>query len=452
MTTLTDIISSEQTTRKCKPRPKKPAACLKSEFGCCPDNKTAATGPFDEGCKLQETCKDTKFGCCSDGVSPAEGKKGKGCPEELCHSSLFGCCPDGKTEAEGQNKEGCPIVTTTTTTTTTTRRPKAASLDSRISQPSKCEGKKDCEPCNDEPHGCCSDGKTPAHGPNREGCCLQTEYGCCQDNITPARGPNLEGCQCEQAQFGCCPDNRTIAIGYYNKGCGCEQQEHGCCPDKVTQAKGPHFEGCDCASHQFGCCPDGVTVSTGPNSYGCHCAHTEFKCCSDGVTAATGPNFEGCTCATSRYGCCPDGLTDAQGPNFEGCETVPTTPQKACALVKDGGTCSNYSVKYFFDSEYGGCSRFWYSGCGGNNNRFETLDECKGVCEMPQGKDACQVPKIRGPCPGYYQMYHYDSDRNTCSQFIYGGCLGNTNKFETIEECQKQCVVDRDSRKSYNFA
>lgn len=39
-------------------------------------------------------------------------------------------------------------------------------------------------------------------------------------------------------------------------------------------------------------------------------------------------------------------------------------------------------------------------------------------------------------------MWHYDSDRNVCSQFVYGGCLGNANRFEKIEDCQSQCVVD----------
>lgn len=48
-------------------------------------------------------------------------------------------------------------------------------------------------PCEENQYGCCEDGITPAHGPNREGCCLATQHGCCPDNIRPAQGPNLEG-------------------------------------------------------------------------------------------------------------------------------------------------------------------------------------------------------------------------------------------------------------------
>ncbi|XP_058811937.1 papilin isoform X2 [Topomyia yanbarensis] len=485
--TLTSIISKEQKPRKCKPRPKTPQ-CAKSEFGCCLDGNTKATGPFDEGCPAPETCKETKHGCCLDGVSPAKGPKNKGCPKSECADSLFGCCPDKVTPSEGNDFEGCPVETTTVAGCVISKygccpdgvseakgannkgcpgveEPgedqvvEGATEESVPSEVEGCAGTthgccsdnvtaaagpngEGCELCAKEPFGCCSDRKTPAHGPNGEGCCLETPYGCCPNNINPARGPNLEGCGCEYSPYGCCPDNTTSARGHNNKGCGCQYGEHGCCPDKETEAEGPNFEGCPCHAFQFGCCPDGVTPSKGPHNHGCHCSYSEFKCCSDGQTPAQGANFEGCTCATSKYGCCHDGVTEAQGTKFEGCELVPESPQKACVLKKDMGTCHNYTVKYFFDVEYGGCGRFWYGGCGGNKNRFDSAEECKDVCEAPAGKDVCQLPKITGPCTGYYPMWYYDTDRNQCSQFTYGGCLGNANRFETIDDCKASCVVD----------
>ncbi|XP_070503265.1 papilin isoform X3 [Chironomus tepperi] len=488
--TLDDIITTELKPKKCKPRPKKTAACLVSQFGCCPDNKTAATGPFDEGCTIIETCKDTKYNCCPDGLTPAKGLHGKGCPKEDCNDTLFGCCPDGISAAQGNDEEGCPVPTTTTeapTTISTTKMPKASkptktpktcketehgccpdgietasgdNYEGCADKPTGCfasefgccqdnttvakgpnfEG---CAVCRNTQFGCCPDNETPAHGPLQEGCCLQSEFGCCPDNIVEARGPNLEGCGCDYSPYGCCPDNKTSAKGPENDGCGCKYSPHGCCPDDITPAAGDSYAGCPCQSYQFGCCPDGITTATGPHNQGCHCSNSEFKCCSDNLTPAKGPNFEGCNCATSKYGCCPDGLTDAQGDKFEGCEFVPVSPQKACSLKKDMGSCNdNYTVKYFFDTEYGGCSRFWYGGCGGNDNRFETESDCKATCVEPTGKDACHLPKIHGPCTGYYPMWHYDSDRNVCTQFVYGGCLGNANRFEKIEDCQAQCVVD----------
>lgn len=47
--------------------------------------------------------------------------------------------------------------------------------------------------CNTSAYGCCPDGETPAHGPDSEGCCVQTSFGCCPDNYKPAEGPHLEG-------------------------------------------------------------------------------------------------------------------------------------------------------------------------------------------------------------------------------------------------------------------
>lgn len=55
--------------------------------------------------------------------------------------------------------------------------------------------------------------------------------------------------------------------------------------------------------------------------------------------------------------------------------------------------------------------------------------------------DACYLPKIEGPCEGYYPTWYYDSARKQCGQFAYGGCLGNNNKFETREACEDLCVI-----------
>lgn len=518
---LAEILRMEQKPKKCKPRPKVPG-CVKAEYGCCPDNSTAATGPFDEGCPIPETCKDTKFGCCPDEVTPAKGTKNRGCPKEDCKETLFGCCPDKKTPSKGNNNEECPVEPEKPKGCAASKfgccpdkkteakgknnkgckedKPQEAkpdeekpdkkpAVDSRHGEDVKgcaesefgcCpDGKTEatgkdyrgcdildpkdctksffgccpdhktsatdsnlggCAECSNEIFGCCPDRVTPAHGPNGEGCCLESEFGCCPDNIRSASGPHLEGCGCEITEFGCCPDGNTTALGPNNSGCGCQYTDHGCCPDKSTEARGPNYEGCGCATYQFGCCPDGITVPQGPSNYGCYCAHSEFKCCPDGFTHAKGPNFEGCTCAHSEFGCCIDGVTAANGSSFEGCEDVPLSPQKACGLKKDSGPGKNYTVKYFYDDEYGACSRFWYGGEEGNANRFDSNEECKAVCEEPTGKDVCLLPKVQGPCGGYEPMWHFDDSRKQCSQFVYSGCLGNNNRFPSRDECEGSCA------------
>jgi uncharacterized protein with NAD-binding domain and iron-sulfur cluster len=51
---------------------------------------------------------------------------------------------------------------------------------------------------------------------------------------------------------------------------------------------------------------------------------------------------------------------------------------------------------------------------------------------------------VRGPCVQNKTMWYFDSDNGACSQFIYSGCLGNANKFESYEECHNLCDESED--------
>ncbi|EDW43331.1 GM23567 [Drosophila sechellia] len=43
-------------------------------------------------------------------------------------------------------------------------------------------------------------------------------------------------------------------------------------------------------------------------------------------------------------------------------------------------------------------------------------------------------------------MFAYDLENNVCVEFIYGGCGGNPNRFQTKEECILLCnaLADED--------
>ena len=43
-------------------------------------------------------------------------------------------------------------------------------------------------------------------------------------------------------------------------------------------------------------------------------------------------------------------------------------------------------------------------------------------------------------CMGYFPRWYFDSKLNKCKTFIFGGCQGNGNNFESIEECERTCL------------
>ncbi|KAJ8354331.1 hypothetical protein SKAU_G00218980 [Synaphobranchus kaupii] len=65
---------------------------------------------------------------------------------------------------------------------------------------------------------------------------------------------------------------------------------------------------------------------------------------------------------------------------FQGTEDVGQLSKVVCSLQQEDGDCQNYTLKWYFDMEHSKCSHFWYSGCGGNDNRFETQEACEELC------------------------------------------------------------------------
>uniref|UniRef100_A0A3B1JZE9 Papilin, proteoglycan like sulfated glycoprotein n=1 Tax=Astyanax mexicanus TaxID=7994 RepID=A0A3B1JZE9_ASTMX len=55
--------------------------CRQTQYGCCPDGRTAASGPRNQGCVQRAFCTRSRYGCCQDGVSRAHGPNKEGCPE-----------------------------------------------------------------------------------------------------------------------------------------------------------------------------------------------------------------------------------------------------------------------------------------------------------------------------------------------------------------------------------
>ena len=99
---------------------------------------------------------------------------------------------------------------------------------------------------------------------------------------------------------------------------------------------------------------------------------------------------------------------------------------------------------WFYDVNYGGCSRFWYGGCNPGLNHFEDEESCMDKCVNPRGPLVCFLPKNDGSCQGIYNEWYFDAKKRSCSPFTYSGCLGNGNRFVTQSECQDMCTAQED--------
>lgn len=67
---------------------------------------------------------------------------------------------------------------------------------------------------------------------------------------------------------------------------------------------------------------------------------------------------------------------------------------------------------------------------------FVSLNSLSLLCPA----EGCSQILDPGPCRDYVVKWYYDETSNACAQFWFGGCLGNKNRFETEEKCHKACV------------
>ncbi len=51
----------------------------------------------------------------------------------------------------------------------------------------------------------------------------------------------------------------------------------------------------------------------------------------------------------------------------------------------------------------------------------------------------CELQGVTGLCDAYFTRYYYNVNDFDCQTFVYGGCGGNSNNFETKESCLKRC-------------
>ncbi|KFD55347.1 hypothetical protein M514_03687 [Trichuris suis] len=147
-------------------------------------------------------------------------------------------------------------------------------------------------------------------------------------------------------------------------------------------------------------------------------------------------------CDTFIYGGCQGNMNKFESK--EECERQcqrRQNTQGVCLLQKDTGPCKGYVIKWYFDVRTRKCEQFAYGGCGGNLNNFDSKQECETDClEEIKSYGICGQPMNAGPCHASLQRWYFSLESQQCERFYYGGCLGNSNNFESLEDCEERCL------------
>ncbi|XP_028989332.1 WAP, Kazal, immunoglobulin, Kunitz and NTR domain-containing protein 2-like [Betta splendens] len=93
-------------------------------------------------------------------------------------------------------------------------------------------------------------------------------------------------------------------------------------------------------------------------------------------------------------------------------------------------------VSWYFEANNNSCLA--HAHCHGGGEVMETHEECMRCCG-PELSGPCGLPSLQGPCKAYEPRWAYSGALRQCRSFIYGGCEGNGNNFESREACEEAC-------------
>ncbi|KAK2836395.1 hypothetical protein Q7C36_014264 [Tachysurus vachellii] len=156
------------------------------------------------------------------------------------------------------------------------------------------------------------------------------------------------------------------------------------------------------------------------------------------------------SCEEFSYGGCEGNANNFK--SYEACHktcfSIPKIPS-ICRLPMEKGLCFGISTRYFFNMASMRCQAFAYGGCSGNNNNFPDHISCMEYCRPKKLVPViCLEGLDKGTGSEYFTRYYYDSMKKTCKEFEYTGRGGNNNNFVSMETCMSVCSKRKPKRQS----
>ncbi|CAK7307150.1 Tissue factor pathway inhibitor 2 [Vulpes lagopus] len=123
----------------------------------------------------------------------------------------------------------------------------------------------------------------------------------------------------------------------------------------------------------------------------------------------------------------------------EACRRIEKVP-KICRLEVNEEQCGENKEEYFFNLTSMTCEKFLSGGCHSNENRFPDEATCMNFCAPKKSPSFCYSPKDEGLCSANLTRYYFNPRHRTCEAFAYTGCGGNDNNFVSMKDCKNVCV------------
>ncbi|XP_062616885.1 uncharacterized protein LOC134278600 [Saccostrea cucullata] len=111
-----------------------------------------------------------------------------------------------------------------------------------------------------------------------------------------------------------------------------------------------------------------------------------------------------------------------------GCETSCVRP--LYGVGPQPGGCFYNGRYYAIGQSFPAGDGYNTCGCNESGQVFCTLIACSNVCSLPRDF---------GGCYAIVPRWWFNSLTNQCEFFIYGGCAGNENNFQSFQECYQRC-------------